>query len=117
MASAQDIRDLVSSYIARKISASDFANRFSPVLRAAIKSRDKSVKELALAVHAQISHHFNGFIPEEEFRSNLEPIGESAKQGVVSFSYQIVRTEKFVSMPAPSNPGYAAVIDPQLQLV
>lgn len=116
MASAQDIRELVLSYVSGEISASDFANRYAPVLKAVIKSRDNSVKELALIVHAQISHYFNGFIPEDEFRSNLQPIGEAANQAVMSFSFQVVKIVEVQSAPL-SNPNRAAVIDPDLHLV
>jgi hypothetical protein len=71
MASAQDIRELVLSYISGEISASDFANRFNPVFHAAIKSNDNSVKDLAFVVHAQISHYFHSLISESIFRENL----------------------------------------------
>jgi hypothetical protein len=116
MASAQDIRDLVSSYVAGNISAADFANRCSPMLRAAIKSHDGAAKALAFAIHAQISHYFHAFISENEFRSNLRPMEASPKQeAVVSFSYHIIKTVDIV--PEPCNPRYAAVVDPDLQFV
>jgi len=100
MASAQDIRILVLSYVSGEISAPEFANRYAPILKAVIKSRDNSVKELALAVHVQVSHYFNGLISENQFRSNLRPLSEEPVNvviGVLSMNqsvnqYQTVET-------------------------
>lgn len=104
MLSVQDVRDLVSNYVSGDIAAADFANSFAPVLKVALKSRDKAVKDLALAIHAQISHHFNGLAPEQEFRSNLETIAGLPKQGVFSVSYKAVKL-KVERQLVTSNPG------------
>jgi hypothetical protein len=76
MVSAQDIRGMVSSYIQGQVSAADFANRCSPMLQAAIRSSNSSAKQLALAVHAQISHYFHALISEDEFIANLRPFAD-----------------------------------------
>lgn len=113
MASVRDIRDLVNSYVAGE-SAADFANRFAPVLRAAIKSQDEAAKKLALAVHAEIAHYFNGFISEEDMRANLEPFAD-LNQGVPSVSVEVFRA--YEPQVATSNPGYRGVVVSDLHAV
>ena len=90
MASVQDIRNLASSCASREISPSDLANRFTPVLRAAIKSQDPAVKRLALDVHAQVSHYFHGLISEEELLLRLGLFTKPLGQGVASLSFHVV---------------------------
>jgi len=106
MASAQDIRKLVLRYVSGEISASDFANHSAPILKAAIKSHETSAKKLALAVHAQVAHYFNGLVLEGEFRSNLklmsqEPVNVMIGVSSINLSvnrYQVIET----AFPAPS---------------
>jgi hypothetical protein len=114
MASVQDVRNLVSSYISGEISASDLANSFTPILKAAISSKDLAFKDVALAVHAQVAGFFNGLISEEALLANLKPIGDLAKQGLVSFSYQVVNVIE--SQPVASNPGFSTVVFPEVAL-
>jgi len=94
MASVQNIREMVSSYVSGEVSAADFANRFTPVLMDAIKSGDDVAKQIALAVHAQISEYFNGLISEDEFLVGLSPLGKSSSQGVAEISYEVQRIEQ-----------------------
>jgi len=85
MASIQDIGVLVESFVSGKISAADFANSFRPVFQSALKSPDQGFKSFALAIHAQISHHFNGLISEQDFKTNMESFRPSSV--VVTVSY------------------------------
>jgi hypothetical protein len=118
MASVQDIRDLLSRYVDGKISASELANCFAPVLDAALKSGDNSVRQFALAVHAQISFHFNGLICEAEMRSSLESIAGSANQGIGSIiQMEIVPLQPLPPERVTSNPGYSAVVSDDLHFV
>jgi hypothetical protein len=71
MASAQEIRELVSNYVASEVSAADVAN--SPVLRAGLKSHDNSVKELAISVHAMVSRYLHSLISESSLCESLKP--------------------------------------------
>lgn len=112
MASVQEIRDLVVGYLVGEMSASDFANRFTPVLKAAISSRDAAAKQVGLEVHAQIAHYFNGFISEDEFRANLMPIGASVGAGIATVSYQIVRSIELEQAPVNPTPVPASFPDP-----
>jgi hypothetical protein len=73
MASIQDIGDLVESFVSGELSAAEFANSFRSLFQSALKSQDPFSKSYALAVHAQISHHFNGLTSEQDLRANLEP--------------------------------------------
>jgi len=74
MASVQSIRELVDSFVAERVSPSDFANSFTPLLSDAVKSADAEARPLAIAVHAYISHYFHGLISEQELRSHVASV-------------------------------------------
>lgn len=106
MASVQNIRDLVSNYISGSISAADFANSFTPVLGDAVASKEESVKDLALAVHAEISQFFNGLSSENEMRLRLAPIGDVARVpalALISVQHmESFKSEQLLSSPRPT---------------
>jgi hypothetical protein len=118
MASIQNIRELVSNCLSGAISGSDLANRFTPILMAALRSQDDATKELALKVHSQLAHYANGFISEDQLRANLVPFGASTGMLVVKSSLEI-----HIVQPAPPemvsyNAAPAFLIpEDQLQLI
>ena len=96
MVSVQNIRELVEKFVLEQASAADFANSFTPMLSAAVKGSDQPARELAVAVHAYVSHYFHGLISVQELSSGVATVcGLDAVYPVV------------VSMPTPSQ-GYEA---------
>ena len=91
MSDVHKTRELVEGYVSENMSAADFANSFTPILNFALKSTDQPARELAVAVHAYISHYFHGLIAEQQLRSNLASVCD------VSSVYPMV-----VTMPTPS---------------
>lgn len=107
MISIQEIRKLVLSYLSGEISASEFANSYTPLFGSSLKSNDDSVRKLSLAVHAQISHFFNGLISEGDLRLKLrtlaEPINYVVGAPVMNVSvnhYQVVEMAFLRNQPS-----------------
>jgi hypothetical protein len=120
MASVQNIRELVSNCLSGAISGSDLANRFTPILMAALKSQDVATKQLVLKVHSQLAHYVNGFISEEQLRVNLIPFGESMSVVKTSLNFHMV--QHVVQQAPPETISYNAapaflIPEDQLQLV
>src|ERR1700760_2630836 len=94
MASVQNIRELVSNCLSGAMSGSDLANRFTPILMAALRSQAAAAKELVLKVHSQLAHYGNRFSPEYPWPANLVPFGPSTGMLVVrsSFEFHVVQS-------------------------
>jgi hypothetical protein len=99
MASIQDIDDLIESFSSGRISPAEFANSFRSVFQSALKSSDSDFRSFALVIHAQISHHFNGLISEDDFRTNIASFRMGQPTVVVSVSHPV--------RPAPLNEAWS----------
>jgi hypothetical protein len=108
MASIQNISDLVESFVSGKLPFLEFANKFAPIFKSALKS-DPDVRMVALAVHAEISHHYHGLISQDELESRLAPYGSVLNEPVVSYFYP--------APVAPPNPIQAFAPDSKGELV
>jgi hypothetical protein len=85
MSVARKIEDLVSNYILGSIKVQELADRFEEFCKSA--ESEPEAANLAHGVEARIARYFEGFIPEESLRLELNDIVPKLKIMAVEAPY------------------------------